>query len=143
MHEWPPSRVIFGAGRVSDVEAEVARLGSRAMVINDPAARSAAQQIVDQLGSAVRARVMDVVQHVPVPSVTAAAAEARRAEVDVIVCVGGGSATGLAKGIARTAGLPIVAVPTTYAGSEMTSIWGLTEEGTKTTKLCMPLACHR
>jgi alcohol dehydrogenase class IV len=65
--------------------------------------------------------------------VTAASAAAGRAEVDVIVCVGGGSATGLAKGIARTLGLPIVAVPTTYARSAMTSIWGLTEEGTKTT----------
>jgi maleylacetate reductase len=133
VHEWPSSRVIFGAGRVSDVGAEVARLGSRAMVINDPATYSAAQQIVGQMGSAVRARVTDVVQHVPVPAVTAAAAEAGRAEVDVIVCVGGGSAIGLAKGIARTAGLPIVAVPTTYAGSEMTSIWGLTEAGKKTT----------
>ncbi len=39
-------------------------------------------------------------------------------DVDVVVCVGGGSATGLAKAVALTTGLPIVAVPTTYAGSE-------------------------
>ena len=32
-----------------------------------------------------------------------------------------------------TARLPIVAVPTTYAGSEITPIWGLTEDGRKTT----------
>jgi alcohol dehydrogenase class IV len=49
------------------------------------------------------------------------------------VAVGGGSTTGLAKAIALTTGLPIVAVPTTYAGSEMTPIWGLTEDGVKKT----------
>jgi maleylacetate reductase len=47
--------------------------------------------------------------------------------------VGGGSTTGLAKAIALTSGLPIVAVPTTYAGSEATTVWGLTEGAKKTT----------
>jgi maleylacetate reductase len=49
------------------------------------------------------------------------------------VSVGGGSTTGLAKAVAMTTGLPIVAVPTTYAGSEATNVWGLTEGETKTT----------
>jgi alcohol dehydrogenase class IV len=49
------------------------------------------------------------------------------------VAIGGGSTTGLAKAIALTSGLPIVAIPTTYAGSEMTPIWGLTEGGVKKT----------
>ena len=49
------------------------------------------------------------------------------------MCVGGGSTTGLAKAVALTTGLPIVAVPTTYAGSEATDVWGLTEDGRKTT----------
>ncbi len=43
--------------------------------------------------------------------------------------VGGGSAIGLGKAFARDTGLPLVAVPTTYAGSEMTPVWGLTEDG--------------
>ena len=51
----------------------------------------------------------------------------REHDVDVLVCVGGGSTTGLAKAVALTTGLPIVAVPTTYAGSEATDVWGLTE----------------
>ena len=50
-----------------------------------------------------------------------------------MVSVGGGSATGLAKAVALTTGLPIIAVPTTYAGSEATDVWGLTEGGRKTT----------
>ena len=53
--------------------------------------------------------------------------------MDAIVSVGGGSATGLAKAIALTTGLPVVAVPTTYAGSEATAVWGLTEGNRKTT----------
>jgi alcohol dehydrogenase class IV len=39
----------------------------------------------------------------------------------------------MAKAIALTSGLPVVAVPTTYAGSEVTPVWGLTEGGRKTT----------
>ena len=49
------------------------------------------------------------------------------------MAIGGGSATGLAKAVARETGLPVLAVPTTYAGSEMTSIWGLTDTNGKTT----------
>jgi maleylacetate reductase len=49
------------------------------------------------------------------------------------VAVGGGSTTGLGKAIALDSGLPIIAVPTTYAGSEMTPIYGLTEGGQKKT----------
>ncbi|MFF3332983.1 maleylacetate reductase [Streptomyces sp. NPDC002888] len=54
-------------------------------------------------------------------------------EVGLLVSVGGGSTTGLAKAVALTTGLPIVAEPTTYAGSEATSVWGLTEGVRKTT----------
>jgi maleylacetate reductase len=48
------------------------------------------------------------------------------AGADGVVCIGGGSSTGLAKAIALTSRLPVLAVPTTYAGSEMTPIYGLT-----------------
>src|SRR3546814_6478622 len=39
-----------------------------------------------------------------------------------------------AKAIALTSGLPVVAVPTTYAGSEVTPVWGITENARKTTR---------
>lgn len=51
----------------------------------------------------------------------------------MLITVGGGSATGLAKAVVLETGLPIVAVPTTYAGSEMTAIWGHTDSAGKTT----------
>jgi maleylacetate reductase len=71
--------------------------------------------------------------HVPVEVAERARAVAAEHEADALVCVGGGSTTGLAKAVALTTGLPIVAVPTTYAGSEATDVWGLTESGRKTT----------
>ncbi len=52
------------------------------------------------------------------------------------MAIGGGSAIGLAKAIAlrpEPPMLPIVAVPTTYSGSEVTSVWGLVDHGVKTT----------
>ena len=76
--------------------------------------------------------------HVPVEVAERARAAAREHDVDVVVSVGGGSTTGLAKAVALTTGLPIVAVPTTYAGSEATDVWGLTESGRKTTGVDRP-----
>jgi alcohol dehydrogenase class IV len=75
----------------------------------------------------------DVVMHVPSATAGAARDAAAAHDVDAIVSVGGGSATGLAKAVALTTGLPIVAVPTTYAGSEATDVWGMTEGSEKTT----------
>jgi alcohol dehydrogenase class IV len=71
--------------------------------------------------------------HVPVEVATRGREVAASHDVDALVSVGGGSTTGLAKAIALTTGLPIIAVPTTYAGSEATNVWGLTEDARKTT----------
>src|SRR5260370_18659042 len=71
--------------------------------------------------------------HVPIETAQQARDEAQRLKADCCVAIGGGSTTGLAKAIALTSGLPILAIPTTYAGSGMTPIWGLTEGGVKKT----------
>jgi alcohol dehydrogenase class IV len=71
--------------------------------------------------------------HVPIETAREARIEATRIGADCAVAIGGGSTTGLGKAIALESGLPIVAIPTTYAGSEMTSIYGLTEAGVKKT----------
>src|SRR5262245_22744225 len=75
----------------------------------------------------------DVAMHVPVEVAERGRRVAEESDVDALVCVGGGSTTGLAKAVALTTGLPIVAVPTTYAGSEATPVWGMTEAGHKST----------
>ena len=99
------------------------------MAIASDAAR--AEQVL--AGVTVAVLHTEVVMHVPLEVADRARAVARDHAADVVVCVGGGSTTGLAKAVALTTGLPIVAVPTTYAGSEATDVWGLTEGGRKTT----------
>jgi len=128
-----PGRVVFGAGRRSELPGEVELLGpKRVMVIADENAKDVADEIAEALGTRVAARWDAVAQHVPTELAEAARAAASDADADGIVCVGGGSTTGLAKAIALVRDAPIVAVPTTYAGSEMTPIYGLTGEHKET-----------
>ena len=72
--------------------------------------------------------------HTPVEVTEEALAAARAAGADCLVALGGGSTIGLAKAIALRTDLPQIAIPTTYAGSEMTPILGETKDGRKTTQ---------
>jgi alcohol dehydrogenase class IV len=122
-----PSRVVFGPGRVAEVADEVERLGiERVFLIADGQAKDLADETAGRLGGSIADRWQEVVQHVPVELAERARAAVTAAGADGVVCLGGGSSTGLAKAIALTHRLPILAVPTTYAGSEMTTIYGLT-----------------
>jgi maleylacetate reductase len=73
------------------------------------------------------------VVHVPKPVAEAGIAAAGKVEANGLVAAGGGAAIGLAKMITRNLGLPILAVPSTYSGSEATPIWGMTEGERKLT----------
>lgn len=127
-------RVVFGAGRVSRLGEEVERLGAhRALVLCTPEQQPLARQIATRLGNRCAGVFPGAVMHVPIEAARAAREQARALDADCAVAVGGGSTTGLGKAIALDSGLPIVAVPTTYAGSEMTPIYGLTENGEKKT----------
>src|SRR5215472_5006459 len=129
-----PSRVIFGAGCLEKLSEEIQRLGaSKALVLSTPEQRQSGLELVERLGARAAGLFDRAVMHVPIETAEAAREEARRLHADCCVAVGGGSTTGLAKAIALVSSLPILAVPTTYAGSEMTPIWGLTEGGRKTT----------
>jgi maleylacetate reductase len=128
-----PSRVIFGAGALDALPDEVARLGARALVLCTPEQRSVAEDAARRLGGRAVGVYDRAVMHVPIETARAAREEASRLGADCCVAVGGGSTVGLGKAIALEFGLPIIAVPTTYAGSEMTPIWGLTEAGQKRT----------
>jgi maleylacetate reductase len=134
VYEPPGGRVIFGAGSRHRLPVEVSRLAAkRVLLIATRAMKGDADVLAEQLGQGVSARIDGVTPHVPAEIATDATVTATNANVDLAVCIGGGSAVGLAKVVARDTGVPIVAVPTTYAGSEMTPIWGLTEGGRKTT----------
>lgn len=73
------------------------------------------------------------VMHVPVETVEQAISAVKELKADCSISIGGGSTTGLGKALALKLDLPNIAIPTTYAGSEMTNIWGMTETGKKTT----------
>ena len=129
-----PTRVVFGVGAFDRLAAEVERLGAtRALVLATPEQRDQAKAAADRLGARSVGIYAEAVMHVPIETARAARAEAERLGADCAVAVGGGSTTGLGKAIALESGLPIIAVPTTYAGSEMTPIYGLTENGVKRT----------
>lgn len=51
---------------------------------------------------------------------------------DGLIAIGGGSAIGLGKALAAATALPLIAVPTTFAGSALTDTFGMTEGNKKT-----------
>lgn len=133
LHDTLPQRVRFASGEAAEsLGDEVAALGARrVLVIAGAAERALAERVTG--GLPVVHLHDEVVMHVPVEVAERARAAAAAHDADVLVSIGGGSTTGLAKAVALTTGLPIVAVPTTYAGSEATPVWGLTEGSAKTT----------
>jgi len=116
------------------LEREVVQLGAtRALVLCTREQRESAEQVAAILGSRAAGIFADATMHVPIECARAAREEATRLGADCAISIGGGSTTGLAKAIALESSLPIISIPTTYAGSEMTSIYGLTEGGVKRT----------
>ncbi|WP_232786689.1 maleylacetate reductase [Mycolicibacterium aurum] len=132
-HQTHRQRVIFGTGCVVDNTAKaIEQLDVRASLL---IASDSASEVADAIAmeTPVARRIDGVVQHVPTQRADAARREAVASSADSIICVGGGSATGLAKAVALVTGLPIVAIPTTFSGSEATDMWGMTVEGRKHT----------
>lgn len=129
-----PSRVIFGKGSLSTLAEEIGRLSKRnALILCTPNQRDQAVQIADLLGNGAAGIYDRAVMHVPIETAEEARLIARQTNADCCVAIGGGSTIGLGKAIAMTSELPIIAIPTTFAGSEMTSIYGITEGGIKKT----------
>ncbi|MEO5738488.1 MAG: maleylacetate reductase [Variovorax sp.] len=129
-----PARVVFGAGSLAQLGAEIEALGAkRALVLSTPGQRALAERVAGLLGARAAGVFDRAAMHVPIETAREAREVARQLGADCAVAVGGGSTTGLGKAIALDSGLPIVAIPTTYAGSEMTPIYGLTEGGLKKT----------
>jgi len=102
-------------------------------VLSTPEQRGQAERVADMLGAQAAGIFDRAVMHVPIETAREAREVARKLDADCAVAIGGGSTTGLGKAIALESGLPILAIPTTYAGSEMTPIYGLTESGLKKT----------
>jgi len=130
-----PSRIVFGAGAVAGLAAEVDRLGAkRALVLSTPGRSASVRASVAGLGARLAGIYDKALMHVPVEVALDARCVARELHADCCIAWGGGSTIGLGKAIALTSGLPVIAVPTTYSGSEMTAVVGMTEGGEKKTQ---------
>jgi maleylacetate reductase len=127
-------RTVFGEGALDRVKEQLAAVGLfHAFVVTTKGRRRELDQLKKILGDALSGVYDNALEHVPV-SVTSEAAEAlEKSGADVILALGGGSAIGLGKALVRRSGLALAAIPTTYSGSEMTSIYGETDETGKKT----------
>jgi maleylacetate reductase len=103
------------------------------MVVTTPRWADLANSVVGDSSSFEAAVYPGARVHVPTATIAEARCFAAEFAADGVLAIGGGSAIGLAKALAYYDALPYVALPTTLAGSEMTSIWGETEGGTKRT----------
>jgi maleylacetate reductase len=126
-HQTLGQRVLFGDGKAVDHVVSLIDdfQAQRVMLIGGQESTPITAEIADKIKPAVW--FTRVIQHVPVDLAAEATRAATEAGADLVITVGGGSATGLGKAIARETGIPIIAVPTTFAGSEATDVWGLTE----------------
>lgn len=128
-------RVVFAWGAARQVAAEVERLGrKRVLVIASEAQSADASQMLEALAPRVAGVFARAAMHTPVEVTEQALEMARAGAADLLLAIGGGSATGLSKALAARLDLAQVILPTTYAGSEMTPILGETERGVKTTR---------
>jgi alcohol dehydrogenase class IV len=135
VHESLACRVLLGPGSRHQVPDEVARLGGRrVLVVATPSARHAADELAQALGERLVARFDHPVVHTPVGTTEQAQRLVVDAGADTVVALGGGSAVGLAKALRARTGVAQVAVPTTYAGSEVTPVLGETDHGVKRTR---------
>lgn len=129
------TRVVFGSGTLAATGDEIARLGrSRALVLTTPAQAADGARLAGELGPRSAGHLATATMHTPVSVTERALAVFRDSGADCVVSLGGGSTIGLGKAIATRTGADHVAVPTTYAGSEMTDILGETADGVKATR---------
>lgn len=131
VHDQPAARIVFGAGAFERLADELE--DRRWLIVHGGSQREAAGRLGDRLGERCAGRFHEVRRHVPAELADRARTRFAELGADGLVAIGGGSVIGLAKAIALTAQVPIVAVPTTYSGSEMTAIYGLTAGGRKHT----------
>ena len=129
-----PWNIVFGAGSLKRLPVKLAQFSyKRPLILSTPGQRNNAEKIIGTLKD-ISVEVFDkAVMHVPMETIKEAQQLAESFSADCTISIGGGSTTGLGKALALKNDLPNIAIPTTYAGSEMTNIWGITENGRKVT----------
>ena len=128
-----PYRIVFAVGAFnSALHAEVTRMSAQSvLLVSTPGTLRRIGTIDSRIP--ISTSFVDVEEHVPGDVAMRATNLLRKNNCDLILSIGGGSTTGTAKAVALNTEIPIIAVPTTYAGSEVTPVVGTTTEGVKKT----------
>ena len=127
-------RVIFGRGRIAEAADALTAIGGKgALVLSTPEQNDMAQRVATMLGDLSAGGFSGAMMHTPVEVTEEALRVFRDSAADSVVSIGGGSTIGLGKAIALRTDAPQLAIPTTYAGSEVTTVLGETSGGAKTT----------
>ncbi|HSM54826.1 MAG TPA: iron-containing alcohol dehydrogenase [Candidatus Sulfomarinibacteraceae bacterium] len=141
-------RVVFGAGALDQLPDLLGETGWRRLLLctsRSQTANGTVGRLRALLGPRLVAVFDDARAHVPLEQVETAVTMALEQNVDGVIGLGGGSAVGLAKAVSfaieeawpaqppeeadslRGPRIPVLAIPTTYAGSEMTPIYGTSQ----------------
>jgi len=117
-----PVRVLFGPDCVDALADEAARLAmTRCLVLCTPTRTNLADALAARLPPA---KVCDAARpNFPESAFAETMAAIRDFDANGMVAVGGGTPIGLGKAIAAATRLPVIAIPTTYSGSELASNW--------------------
>jgi maleylacetate reductase len=127
--------VVFGRGTIASAAEIVSKIGARrGLLLSTPEQARELDVLAKVLEGVAVARFTEATVHTPLEITDRAMCVIESEKIDVTVSLGGGSTIGLGKAIALRSGIPQVAIPTTYAGSEMTPIIGQTVAGQKTTQ---------
>jgi maleylacetate reductase len=122
--------VIFASGALAQLGEAVERFGWKRLILctsRSMKANGSVSAIQTALGERLVAQFDYVKPHVQDVQVEEAFALAKEHNVDAVIGMGGGSPIGMAKAIGFQSHVPIIAIPTTYAGSEMTAVYGVTQ----------------
>jgi alcohol dehydrogenase class IV len=131
-----PQRIVFGVGTLDRLADEIDAGGwTRTLLVTSPhyARAGVVDALATLLGDRLVASFTATAPHVPAAHVDTAIGLAQHHGAQAVIALGGGSPVGLAKAVAhaRTSASPemptvSVAIPTTYSGSEMTPVFGVT-----------------
>jgi alcohol dehydrogenase class IV len=143
-------QVVFGAGAINRLPELVDGFGFRRIMLCTIPRLAAQGGLGDRVAGLLQGRLVAgyhrVRPHIPESQVEAATQAAMDGDIDAVIGLGGGSPIGMAKAVSRAVDsarsgqdpaaaspldqplVPVIAIPTTYAGSEMTPIYGVTRQ---------------
>jgi len=117
-----PLEVVFAAGSLAKLPETMATCAvARAVLVPTPSVRLAVGRIMGLLPERVAGSFEGVAPHVPASAVKALQSFALSRDADCLIAIGGGAAIDLAKAASSGTGLTVIAMPTTYGGSELTA----------------------